>query len=87
MCSWRLGTINIISDSIPLPPQAVLIHGADSMGGSFVPDGERGFGRVLLNHVLPRNGEGAIVMFFNDEGLMNAGNTTDYKITASKSAL
>lgn len=48
------------------PPQAVLIHGADAMGGSTDPDGERGFGRIHLESALPFDGDGVWALYVED---------------------
>ncbi len=48
------------------PPQAILIHGADAMGGSTDPDGERGFGRIHLESALPFDGDGVWALYVED---------------------
>lgn len=63
--------------------QAAIIHGGDAMGGLTSPDGEKGFGRVLLEGTLPVRGEGDTVMFFHDQSVSLPGTTTDYSITVS----
>lgn len=56
------------------------------MGGLPSPDGDKGFGRVFLEGVLPIRGEGAATMYFDDEAVVEAGKTIDYIITASNIA-
>lgn len=51
------------------------------MDGSFTPDGERGFGRVLLRDTLPKRGEGATTLFFYDMAVTQAGQMTEYMVT------
>lgn len=63
--------------------QAMLINNADPMGGSFIPDGDRGFGRVLLRNMLPTNGEESTVLYVDDRAVIRAGQTMDYAITVS----
>lgn len=53
------------------------------MGGLSSPDGDKGFGRVFLEDVLPIRGEGATTMYFDDEAVVEAGRTIDYIVTAS----
>eukprot|EP00904_Undaria_pinnatifida_P012698 jgi/Undpi1/8559/HiC_scaffold_25.g11024.m1 len=63
--------------------KAVLVHGADEMGGSSSPDGIRGFGRVLLEGSLPVGGEGSTTMYFDDSAVALAGTTTNYVVTVA----
>lgn len=63
-----------------------MVHGADAMGGSSSPDGNRGFGRVLLEGSLPVRGEGSTAMYFDDDAVVLAGTTTDYVVTVSWNA-
>ncbi|CAN0399243.1 unnamed protein product, partial [Ectocarpus fasciculatus] len=46
--------------------KALLIHGADAMGGNTDPDGERGFGRINLESALPFEGEGVWALYIED---------------------
>eukprot|EP00904_Undaria_pinnatifida_P010402 jgi/Undpi1/6492/HiC_scaffold_20.g08971.m1 len=52
--------------------KAMLIHGANAMGGSTDPDGERGFGRVHLESAMPFDGEDLWALYVED----NDGSTT-----------
>lgn len=53
------------------------------MGGSTAPNGVKGWGRVLLQNVLPTKGEGDTTMYFNDKAMAKSGETTDYVVTVS----
>lgn len=44
----------------------MLIHGADAMGGSSDPDGDRGFGRVRLESAMPFDGEDVWALYIED---------------------
>lgn len=44
----------------------MLIHGADAMGGSSDPDGDRGFGRVRLESAMPFDGEDVWALYVED---------------------
>lgn len=48
--------------------QAILVNGANLMGGSSEPDGSRGFGRVHLETTMPLGGEGDTALFVADSG-------------------
>lgn len=47
--------------------QAMLIHGADAMGSTTDPDGERGFGRVHLESFMPFSGSGVWALYVEDD--------------------
>ncbi|CAM9742385.1 unnamed protein product, partial [Sphacelaria rigidula] len=47
--------------------KAMLIHGANSMGGSTDPDGVRGFGRVHLESRMPFEGDGLAALYVEDK--------------------
>ena len=46
--------------------QAMLIHGANSMGLSTRPDGSRGFGRVHLESKMPFDGDSRSALYVED---------------------
>ncbi|CAM9494152.1 unnamed protein product [Pylaiella littoralis] len=46
--------------------KAMLIHGADAMGGSTDPDGDRGFGRIHLESAMPFEGEDLWALYVED---------------------
>lgn len=48
------------------PLKALLIHGADAMGGDTDPDGDRGFGRIHLESALPFDGESVWALYVED---------------------
>lgn len=50
----------------PSTVQAMLVNGANLMGGSSEPDGSRGFGRVHLEAGLPLDAEGDLGLFVAD---------------------
>lgn len=54
------------------------------MSGLPTPDGDKGFGRVLLEYSLPIRGKGPTAMFVDDRAVALAGVTTDYVVTASE---
>ncbi|CAN0307309.1 unnamed protein product, partial [Laminaria digitata] len=45
----------------------MLVHGADAMGGSTDPDGERGFGRIHLESAMPFEGEDLWALYVEDD--------------------
>lgn len=47
--------------------KAMLIHGADAMGGSSEPDGDRGFGRIHLEAAMPFEGEELWALYVEDD--------------------
>lgn len=58
----------------PHDVQAMLIHGANSMGGSTDPDGQRGFGRVHLESRMPFEGEGLAALYVEDPNTSSSAN-------------
>lgn len=51
----------------------MIIHGANAMGGSSDPDGERGFGRVHLEAAMPFDGEGLWALYVEDDDGSTSG--------------
>lgn len=47
--------------------QAMLIHGANAMGGNTDPDGDRGFGRIHLESAMPFEGEDLWALYVEDD--------------------
>lgn len=47
--------------------QAMLIHGANAMGGNTDPDGDRGFGRIHLESAMPFEGEELWALYVEDD--------------------
>lgn len=53
--------------------KAMIIHGANAMGGSSDPDGERGFGRVHLEAAMPFDGEDLWALYVEDDDGSTSG--------------
>lgn len=51
----------------------MIIHGANAMGGSSDPDGERGFGRVHLEAAMPFDGEDLWALYVEDDDGSTSG--------------